>query len=192
MERALSLISTGTLTIAMVRAAKQRKKFTLPKVLNLSTGKGSTRRTEFSDKAWGKETRAFAKLARGLTKAKYDVILEGALEAARERLKGDFTTSASAVTGSADDDERACLVSDEDSDGGYVSIFISSSPHLTDVIPQNLSCCCVQCPYQPSSLINLILLTAGLYELIELGMLVSRPPPRALSSLKYTLIASVA
>ena len=115
MERALSLISTGTLTIAMVRAAKG-KKLTLPRILNLSTGKGSTRRTEFSDKAWGKETRGFAKLARGLTKAKYDIILEEALEVAHQCLKGDFTTSASAVTGTGDDDECACLVSDADSD----------------------------------------------------------------------------
>ena len=115
MERALSLILTGTLTVVMAHAAKG-KKLTLPRILNLSTGKGLTWHTEFSDKAWGKETQGFAKLACGLTKAKYDIILEEALEAARQSLKGDFTTSASAVTGTGDDDEHACLVLDTDSD----------------------------------------------------------------------------
>ena len=69
--------------------------------------------------------------------------------------------------------------------------FYSLLPHLSDVIPQDLMLL-MQRPYQPSSLINLTLLTARLYVLTELGMLVSRPPPIAPSLLEYTLIASVA
>jgi hypothetical protein len=51
-EQALTLVTTGTLTIDMVHAAKG-KAVSLPKTFNLSTSKGSMHQTGFSDIAWG-------------------------------------------------------------------------------------------------------------------------------------------
>ncbi|KAH9000052.1 hypothetical protein EDB92DRAFT_1939740 [Lactarius akahatsu] len=76
-ERALTLIVTGMVTVKTPHAARG-KTLTLPKTLNYSTGKDSTRQTGFSDATWGKVTRNYTKSARLLTKAKFDVIIKEA------------------------------------------------------------------------------------------------------------------
>ena len=63
----------------MVHAAKG-KTVSLPKTFNLSTGKESMRQTGFSNVAWGKATRGYAKSTRALTKVKFNAIVEEALE----------------------------------------------------------------------------------------------------------------
>jgi hypothetical protein len=114
----------------MIRAANGKKPIPLPKTLNPTTGKESTRRTEFSDTAWGKATRSYAKSARALSKAKYKRIVEEALTTARARARGKGDTTApgtSGVTGTGEEDERACLKSYSDlgSDEEYVFSFSS-------------------------------------------------------------------
>jgi hypothetical protein len=66
-ERALTLVATGTLIVAMAQAARG-KMITLPQTLNLSTGKDSTHQMGFSDTAWGKATPSYAKSVSVLSK----------------------------------------------------------------------------------------------------------------------------
>jgi hypothetical protein len=109
-ERALTLVATGTLTVAMARASKG-KSVTVPRTRNLSTGKDSMRQTGFSDATWGKVTRSYATSAHALDKAKFDAILQEAqvfmkpIQRSRNKMN---TTNTTAI--SIDDDERACLV----------------------------------------------------------------------------------
>ncbi|KAH9166464.1 hypothetical protein EDB89DRAFT_1910690 [Lactarius sanguifluus] len=115
-ERALTLIETGMVTTKTPRAARG-KTLTLPKTLNYSTGKDSTRQTGFSDAIWGKATRNYTKSARSLTKAKFDVIIKEA----RVFMKPTRTRTAKAgssreVIDVDDYDIRACLVANSDSD----------------------------------------------------------------------------
>ena len=63
----------------MVHAA-EGKTVNLPKTMNLGTGKESRRQTGFSDTAWGKPIRNYAKSARSLSVAKFDVIIKEAKE----------------------------------------------------------------------------------------------------------------
>ncbi|KAI0284419.1 hypothetical protein BC826DRAFT_158259 [Russula brevipes] len=51
-ERALSLVATGTLTVSMAYASKG-KMVTVPRTVNHSTGKVPMQQTGFSDAAWG-------------------------------------------------------------------------------------------------------------------------------------------
>ena len=67
-ERALALVTTGTLTVAMVHAANG-KTVSLPKTFNPSTSKGSMCQTGFSDIPWGKASHSYTKLAHSLTKS---------------------------------------------------------------------------------------------------------------------------
>ena len=113
MERALTLIATGTLTVAMARGSKG-KAVTLPRTLNLSTGKESMRQTGFSDAAWGKTTRDYATSVRSLTNVKYDAIVAAAKPFTKPT-RAHNRTSASEVIDVDADNERACLV-DNDSD----------------------------------------------------------------------------
>ena len=77
MERALTLVATGTLTVAMAQVARG-KTILLPRTFNCSTDKKSTRQTDFSDIAWGKASRGYARSARAFPKAKFDAIIEDA------------------------------------------------------------------------------------------------------------------
>jgi len=112
-ERALTLVATGTLTIDMVRAAKG-KTVSLPKTFNLSTGKESMRQTGFSDVAWGKVTRGYAKSARGLKKVKFDAVVEEAQEFVKPTRGRGKSTQLTEVIDVDEDDERACLVDNSD------------------------------------------------------------------------------
>ena len=92
MERALSLVAMGTLTIKIIWEAVKGK-ISLPRTLN---SRESMWRMEFSDTAWGKVTCGYAKSAHGLSKAKYDLIIGEAMESAHACIKGDATSGASA------------------------------------------------------------------------------------------------
>ncbi|KAH9014123.1 hypothetical protein EDB84DRAFT_1443962 [Lactarius hengduanensis] len=117
-ERALTLIKTGIVTTKTPRAARG-KTLTLPKTLNYSTGKDSTRQTGFSDAIWGKATRNYTKSARSLTKAKFDVIIKEArvfMKPTQTRTKMAKAGSSREVIDVDDYDIRACLVANSDSD----------------------------------------------------------------------------
>ena len=75
MERALTLVVTGMLMITMTCVAKSRS-ITLPQTLNVSTGKDSTHHTGFSDTAWGKASRSYARSVLGLSKSRFNAIIE--------------------------------------------------------------------------------------------------------------------
>ena len=115
MERALTLVATGTLTIDMVRAAKG-KTVSLLKTFNLSTGKESMRQTGFSDVAWGKVTRGYAKSARRLKKVKFNAVVEEAQEFVKPTRGRGKSTQLTEVIDVDEDDERACLVDNSDSE----------------------------------------------------------------------------
>jgi hypothetical protein len=120
-ERALTLVATGTLTIAIVRASKG-KSIPLPRTVNLSTGKESMRQTGFSDVAWGKATRGYAISARSLVNAKFHAIIQDAKEFIKPLRSRNKTTDATEIIDidDDDDDERAHLVDNSDeSDSDY-------------------------------------------------------------------------
>src|ERR1700685_691770 len=91
----------------MVHAAKG-KSVNLPKTMNLATGNESMRQTGFSDAAWGKATRNYAKSMHSLSTAKFEVIKE-----AKEFMKpihGHKITQATEIIDVDVDDKWACLV----------------------------------------------------------------------------------
>ncbi|KAH8980733.1 hypothetical protein EDB86DRAFT_3087613 [Lactarius hatsudake] len=117
-ERALTLVSTGVLTFTIARASNG-KTIKFPKTRDLSSGKCSTHKTDFSEATWGKDTRAYATSARSLTKVKFEAIIQDAqqfVKLARSRKK----RSAEAMDVDGDCNERACLVDNSDlgSDSG--------------------------------------------------------------------------
>ena len=112
MERALTLVATGTLTIAMARAAKG-KTVTLPKTMNHTTGKESMRQTGFSDAAWGKVSCSYAKSACGLGKDKFGSVIRDAQGFVKPTRARNRTTDAAEVE---EEDERGCLIDYSSSD----------------------------------------------------------------------------
>jgi len=114
-ERALTLIATGALTIAVAQASKKGK---TPHTFNFVTSKGSMRRIGFNDVAWGKATRSYATMARALPKVKFDGIIQGAQ--LHNNLKSNHvleeTTEAVEAIKVDDNDERGCLVASDISD----------------------------------------------------------------------------
>jgi hypothetical protein len=140
-ERALTLVATGTLTIEMINAAKNEgKMISLPRYLNHSTGKESTRVTGFSDAAWGGATRNFAKSASNLPKAKFDAIIKDA----RVYMKPVRTRRANAVTEIVpDEDERACIIVSDSETEEECKLSLFSHPSFPDLY--NLSESALQC-----------------------------------------------
>jgi hypothetical protein len=115
-ERALTLVATGTLTIEMARASKG-KSIPLPRTVNFSTGKESKRQTGFSDIAWGKATRAYTISARSLANVKFDTIIQEAKDTMKRiRSRNKTSTEGKEVINIDDDadDERANLVDNSD------------------------------------------------------------------------------
>ena len=115
MERALTLVATGTLTVEMARASKG-KNIPLPRTVNLSSGKESMRQTGFSDVAWGKATHGYATSARSLANVKFDAIIQAAKEFLKPIQSRNKTTEAMEIINidDDDDDERAHLVDNSD------------------------------------------------------------------------------
>jgi hypothetical protein len=136
-ERALNLVSSGTLTVAMAHGSKG-KAVSLPRTLNPSTGKESMRQTGFSDAAWGKVTRGYAHSISALSKAKYDAIVKAAqpfTKPTRSHNRGGPTE----VIDVDVDNERACLVDNSDSDSCNVFNFLFTD--LTNIIFQDMYYC---------------------------------------------------
>ena len=115
----------------MIRASKG-KTVTLPRTLNLSTGKESMRQTGFSDTAWGKATRGYATSARSLTNIKFDAIIQEAQEFVKPIRTRNRITDATEIIEIDDDDEQTCLVdnSESESDVECKSASFSSSTPL--------------------------------------------------------------
>lgn len=116
-------MATGTLTVEMIRAAKG-KTMPLPKTLNHSTGKISTRQTGFNDVTWGDSTRTYAK---SITKAfnkkqdKLTDIITRAKEFSRKSRRADGAKTmpdSDADDEEEDLDERALLVDISSSESG--------------------------------------------------------------------------
>ena len=128
MERALTLVSTGTLKISMVQGAGGRRKtVSLPRTLNPLTGKESMQLTGFSDTAWGRESRCYTKSARALSKARFDAIIKDAQAYVRPN-RANKAVEAKDIINIDDDDIRGCLVdgsSDSGSDKECKSLLLS-------------------------------------------------------------------
>ncbi|KAN0130427.1 hypothetical protein V8E53_011828, partial [Lactarius tabidus] len=115
-KRALTLVATGTLTVAMAQVARG-KMITLPQMLNLSTGKDSTHQMGFSDTAWGKATQSYAKLVSVLSKKKFDVIVKDAqkyMKPIHACNRGCTATGTMETHAVDEDDIHVCLVEDLD------------------------------------------------------------------------------
>ena len=125
MEQALTLVATGTLTVAMAHGSKG-KAVALPRTLNVSSGKESMRQTGFSDAAWGKATRSYATSIHSLTHVKFDAIVKAAQAFAKPTRAHNRTSDATEVIDVDEFNERACLVdnSDEDSNCIVLKIFL--------------------------------------------------------------------
>jgi len=102
-ERALLLIKTGTVTIATIREAKIAKKaIKMPPIMNLETGKESTRHTAFSELSWGKATRSYLVSINKISDSAMKKIMDDAAAFAKD--------NGAEPSGSIDvDDERAQL-----------------------------------------------------------------------------------
>jgi hypothetical protein len=129
-ERALTLIATGTLTIEVARASKG-KTVILPRTLNYFTGKESHRQLGFNDAAWGKATRSYTTSASALMNVKFDDIVQAAqrfvnLKSTRARSK----TTDIEVIEIKDTDERACLVDFDGDDDDCKSFYPFATPLL--------------------------------------------------------------
>jgi hypothetical protein len=86
----------------MVRTAKGNKNISLPKKLNLSTGKDSNRQTGFNDASWGKSTRAYVRgIDRNLSSKNFDKIISRAMEFARKSRRPEDKTETSTAGGGA-------------------------------------------------------------------------------------------
>ena len=114
MERALRLIASGVLTIAVAATMKGRK-IDLPSTFNDSAGssKDVNQQTHFNETVWGKATRKYAISAAKLTKVKFDAVIQAAEPFAHvksNRAGGKTSRDITAVGIESDDDERTCLV----------------------------------------------------------------------------------
>jgi hypothetical protein len=106
----------------MISAAKG-KNVPLPKTLNLSTGKISTRQTGFNDATWGNSTRAFV---RSISKAfarkehKFAEIIASAKEFSKKSRCPDNSADGTPAGGEEDEeiDERALLEDISSSESG--------------------------------------------------------------------------
>ena len=108
-ERALTLVAMGMLTVAIVHAADS-KTISLLKMFNPSTGKGSMCQTGFSDVSWGKASCSYAKSACSLTKVKFNGIVELAQEFVKPTRGHGKSTQPTEVIDIDSDDKRGCLV----------------------------------------------------------------------------------
>ncbi|KAF8256884.1 hypothetical protein EI94DRAFT_1710014 [Lactarius quietus] len=128
-ERALTLVARGILTIAIARAARG-KTVTFPHMLNVSTGKDSMHQMGFSDAAWGKVSRSYAKLARALSIAKFGAIVNSAQVYMKPSCFFNKSDTVPTETVVNEDDERACLINNSGSDADLDS----GSDEASDVI----------------------------------------------------------
>jgi hypothetical protein len=128
------LVSTGTLTVAMARGSKG-KAVTLPRTVNLSSGKESMRQTGFSDAAWGKVTRGYTTSIRSLANTKLDAIVSAAQLFMKPSRAHHRTSDPTEVIDVDADIERACLVDNSDSDCNVLNSFLFTN--LTNMFFQD-------------------------------------------------------
>ena len=114
MERALTLVASGTLTISLAHGNKGA--VTLPRTFNPYSGKESMRQTGFSDAAWGKATRGYATSICALTNARFHAIVTEAQKYAKPTRGHNRASDATEIIDVDEGDERACLVENSDSD----------------------------------------------------------------------------
>lgn len=122
-ERALTLIATGTLTLDVIEKSTNRPAVALPKTFNHPIvdnemedvkGKGKARdsSTAFSEAMWGAQTRSYARTVKALSESKYDEIVRLSMvfvSAHHGRASTITANSADAMHISDDDDDRAAL-----------------------------------------------------------------------------------
>ena len=108
------LVATGTLTIEMIHAAKG-KTVTLPRTVNLSSGKESMHQTGFSNATWGNASHSYATSACSIITVKFDVIVKEAQEFVKPTRACNKTTNAT-ETININDDKWACLLNNSDSE----------------------------------------------------------------------------
>lgn len=120
----------------MARASKG-KAVTLPRTINLSTGKESMRQTGFSDASWGKATRGYATSIRSLSNKKFDNIVKEAQAFIKPTRAKTIPTEVIDVDV---DSERACLIDNSDSDDNcnVLHLFIFANPTYHDL--QDIYC----------------------------------------------------
>ena len=119
----LTLVATGTLTIAMAHAAKGNM-VTLPRTINYSTGKNSMHQTGFSDATWGDISCSYTQSACGLGDKKFSSIIDDAQVFMKRTCAHNMTTDGTEAN-NLEEDEWACLSS---SKSGCESIHFTSSP----------------------------------------------------------------
>ena len=131
----MTLVATGTLTIARARASRGAT-IALPPRINypLIAPLRSVRhhRTEFSDYSWGRTTRGYVKMARALSGAEFEALVEEAVELARARngaaIGEDEGPRACILDGPESDEEsedpRACLVDNDTTDSDESDVCI--------------------------------------------------------------------
>jgi hypothetical protein len=132
-ERALLLIASGTLTIAMACGAKDKVNWiVLPLMFNRATAKESTHQTGFNNAMWGKATCSYIVSARSLTNAKFDAVLQRTKPFINLKPKAarNKTTEAIEVIKIDDDDTWACLVDISDDECKFFSFF----HNLNDIV----------------------------------------------------------
>jgi hypothetical protein len=136
-ERALTLVSTGTLTVAMAHDTKS-KNVTLPRTINPSSGKESVRQTGFSDTVWGETTREYSSSIRALSNTKFDAIVKEA-EVFKKRTRASNKTSSDTTQVDAGNNlkRRACLVDNSDSDSDVLNSFLSTNVTVTNMFFQD-------------------------------------------------------
>lgn len=113
-ERALKLISTGTITIELILNAPKGKLPNLPRNLNESTGKQSTLSTGFNEVNWGARCWAYAKSAQSLSASRFDEICH---------LASEYMKTTSCVTDENDTHDTF----DDDDDGVRANIVDNST-----------------------------------------------------------------
>ena len=130
MERALTLVATGTLTVAMAHGSKG-KAVTLPRTLNLSTGKESMCNTGFSDASCGKATCRYTISINSLKDHKFDAIITAAQAFTKPTRAHNRASDHTEVIDIDADNEQACVVdnSDSDSDCNVFILFFLRQPH---------------------------------------------------------------
>jgi hypothetical protein len=111
-ERALKLISSGTITIEMVRNAKGRIPV-LPKKINQATGKASHLLTGFNEMSWGTRCTSYVKSAKKLSATRFEEIIS----LAAEYTKLNQNEDSEVIEVLDDDDIRANIVDLASSEG---------------------------------------------------------------------------
>lgn len=110
-ERALKLISSGTITIEMVQNAKGRIP-SLPKKINQATGKASHQLTGFNELTWGSRCLNYVKSAKNLSATRFNEIIS----IAAEYMKVQSFEDDEIIEIPDDDDIRANIVDNASSD----------------------------------------------------------------------------